>query len=61
MRNLLQLCDYEVVRTSSRVLFPFYFPLLSGLFNRVLARLTLFKSLCMTNILVARPRGGLRG
>jgi SAM-dependent methyltransferase len=58
MRNLLQLCDYEVVRTSSEVLFPFYFPLLSGLFNRVLARLTLFKFLCMTNFLIARPSGG---
>jgi SAM-dependent methyltransferase len=57
MRNLLQLCDYEVVRTSSEVLFPFYFPLLSGLFNRVLARLTLFKFLCMTNFLIARPSG----
>jgi len=60
MRNLLQLCDYEVVRTSSEVLFPFYFPLLSGLFNRVLARLTLFKFLCMTNFLIARPSGGAR-
>ena len=59
MRNLLQLCDYEVVRTSSEVLFPFYFPLLSGLFNRVLARLTLFKFLCMTNFLIARPSGGV--
>lgn len=59
MRNLLQLCDYEVVRTSSEVLFPFYFPLLSGLFNRVLARLTLFKFFCMTNFLIARQRGGV--
>lgn len=59
MRNLLQLCDYEVIRTSSEVLFPFYFPLLSGLFNRVLARLTLFKFFCMTNFLIARPSGGV--
>lgn len=57
MCNLLQLCDFEVVRSSTEVLFPFFLPLISGLFNRVLARLWLFKSLCMTNILIARPRG----
>ncbi|MBI3567391.1 MAG: glycosyltransferase family 2 protein [Gemmatimonadetes bacterium] len=56
IRNFVRLADFEVVRTEQKVLFPVRIPLLSGLVNRFLAPLPLFSSLCLVNVLVARPR-----
>ncbi len=56
MKNLLNLGDFEVVRRWAEVLFPFYIPLISPFLNRIAARLWPLKHICMTNMMIARPR-----
>jgi len=53
--NFLRLADFEVVRLEPKVLLPFYVPVLSELVNRYIAPLPLISSLCLLNVLVARP------
>jgi hypothetical protein len=52
--NLLHLAGFEVVKSDPRVLVPIYVPIISNFFNRYLAPLPVFRSLCLANILVAR-------
>jgi hypothetical protein len=53
--NLLQICDFEVIRSWTEILFPFQIPIISPIFNRFFARIWPFNHLCMTNFIVARP------
>jgi hypothetical protein len=53
--NLLKLENFELVWRDSKILIPFYIPLVSNLVNRYLAPLPVLRSLCMVNIAVARP------
>lgn len=55
--NLLDLCGFEVVETSERVLFPLGIPLLEPLCNRILSSLPLLRALCLVKTIVARPVG----
>ena len=55
IENVLRLADFEPVSSDSKVLIPFYFPLLSNFINRYIAPLPFFRSFCVVNILVARP------
>lgn len=55
IENILRLADFEPVSSDSKVLIPFYFPLLSNFINRYLAPLPFIRLFCMVNILVARP------
>jgi SAM-dependent methyltransferase len=54
VRNLLTLAGFEALQTHRIVLFPKYFPLLSGFLNRFCARLPFLSKLCMTQVVVAR-------
>lgn len=54
--NLLRLADYEIVRKNLKVLLPVYIPLLSWLFNYVLANLPLLRRLCLLEIVSAHPK-----
>jgi SAM-dependent methyltransferase len=54
MRNLLHLAGWEVVKSDARILWPVRTPLLDPLLNRWLA--PLFRPLCLTCFVVARPR-----
>ncbi|MEP6714343.1 MAG: glycosyltransferase [Terriglobia bacterium] len=54
--NLLYLAGYEPIRMSQEVLWPFRTPPLHQLANKYLVRLPLFRSLALTNVIVARPR-----
>lgn len=54
--NLLQLEGFEQVKLMRKILFPKNIPLLSPLFNRYIANLPLINHLCMTHVLVARPK-----
>ena len=54
VENLLLLTDFEIVRRDSKVIFPLYIPLLSELFNNVLALLPFFRLFALVNIAVAR-------
>jgi hypothetical protein len=53
--NLLNLENFEVIKTGKRLLFPVYVPLFSKILNKYLANLPLFNNLCFTNYLIARP------
>ncbi|MBI3357808.1 MAG: glycosyltransferase, partial [Nitrospirae bacterium] len=54
--NLFHLSDFEVVKTERRLLLPRRIPLLSRLFNQVLAYLPALHKLCLCHYIVARPR-----
>ena len=55
MSNFLLLANFEPVLINSRIICPFYIPLISGFLNRYCAQLPFFHSLCMVHILIARP------
>ena len=55
VENLLALADFEVVTRTRRILLP-VLPLLSTLFNGVLASVPPFSWFCLTYWVVARPR-----
>ncbi|MCA2876982.1 glycosyltransferase family 2 protein, partial [Microcystis sp. M051S1] len=52
--NLLILTDHDVVKAGKRFLFPFYFPILSWLFNKYIANLPFFNSFCLNQFIIAR-------
>jgi hypothetical protein len=52
--NFLTLSGYETIYHKKFILFPFNIPLISYLLNRFVARLPIFRHLCMMNITVAR-------
>ena len=54
--NLLYLANFEVIRHSQEILWPFRVPLVTGLLNRYLARLWPFKLFDLTNFIIARPQ-----
>jgi SAM-dependent methyltransferase len=55
LQNLLSLAGFQTISKGYKVLLPLRIPLLSPLFNRVLANLPGFRKLCLVEILVARP------
>ncbi len=52
--NLLHLSGYEAIYHKKFILIPFNIPVLSYFMNRFVARLPIFRHLCMMNITVAR-------
>lgn len=54
--NLLDLADFEVVKTGRRFLCPKFIPLLSGLLNKYLAQLPGLNRLCITNFVITRTQ-----
>jgi hypothetical protein len=55
IRNLLDLAGFEVLHTREHVLWPGEAPFVADVANRYLAHLPGFRSLCLTNWVVARP------
>lgn len=53
--NLLYLSGFETYRTNKRLLLPINIPVLSWLINKYVAKLPIFKSLCLNQFLFARP------
>ncbi|MFN8282656.1 MAG: glycosyltransferase [Chitinophagales bacterium] len=53
--NLLYLSGFETYRTNKRLLLPVNIPVLSWLTNKYIAKLPIFKSLCLNQFLFARP------
>jgi glycosyltransferase involved in cell wall biosynthesis len=51
---MLNLAGFELVRSSAEIMFPFGVPLLAGLFNRYVVKVSPFRHLGLTNFLVAR-------
>lgn len=57
LENLCRLADFEVVRKSGEVIFPFAIPGLAWLANRFLARMWPFTQLGLIQLVIARPIG----
>ncbi|MCB2195865.1 MAG: glycosyltransferase [Bacteroidetes bacterium] len=55
IENLLYLSDFESFRTTRSLLIPINIPIISYLFNRYIARLPLFNSMCVNKFINARP------
>lgn len=53
--NLLSLSGFDAFKSGRRLLFPKYIPLVSILLNKYIAHLPLFKSLCITSYIIAKP------
>ncbi|MBN1674717.1 MAG: glycosyltransferase [Kiritimatiellae bacterium] len=56
VENLLDLCDYEVIRKGGRLICPAFIPGLSWFLNRIVAHLPGFRHLCLTTYVIARQR-----
>ena len=56
VENLLNLADFEPIRSWPDILWVLPTPLIDRFFNRFLVKLWPFKSLALTNFIVARPR-----
>jgi glycosyltransferase involved in cell wall biosynthesis len=54
--GILSLADLEVIRTWHEILWPFHFPVIAKLCNKILAKLWPFKLFTMSNFIMARPR-----
>lgn len=55
VKNLFELCGFEVVKSGRRLLLPRHIPLISRVVNAVIANLPLVNRLCLINYTVARP------
>ena len=55
IENFLELTGFDLIRKDSRILIPFYIPLISALVNRYLAPLPLLRFFSLMNVYVARP------
>jgi SAM-dependent methyltransferase len=56
INNFLEHAGYDLINTKTLILFPYYIPLLSSFFDRILARLPMFRQLTMSRMAVARAR-----
>jgi len=54
--NLLYLCDFEVIRNWTEILWPLNTPVVASLSNRWLVKIPPFRYLALANLLVARPK-----
>jgi ubiquinone/menaquinone biosynthesis C-methylase UbiE len=52
--NLLEVENYDIIKTGKRLLLPLYIPIISWIFNRVLVQLPLIRSLSLTGYIIAR-------
>jgi SAM-dependent methyltransferase len=55
IQNLLSLAGFQTIQKGYRLLLPVRIPLLSGLFNRILANVPLLRKLALLQLVVARP------
>ena len=58
VEGLLQLENFQTVKTERKILFPMYIPVFNLLFNTILANLPLFNKLTLVSIITARPAIG---
>jgi ubiquinone/menaquinone biosynthesis C-methylase UbiE len=54
VKNILYLEDFELYKRTQRMLIPFNIPVISWLFNRYIARLPVFRNLCINQFYTAR-------
>ena len=56
LHNLLDLANFEIIRSGYRLLLPKNIPLFSWLINKYLSQLPLLRKFCVVRFIVARPR-----
>lgn len=56
IKSLLEISGWEVISSSTEILFPFEIPIISSLFNKYLVRLPVVRHLGSTLMITARPR-----
>jgi SAM-dependent methyltransferase len=56
VKGLLDLAGFEVIRSSSEILWPVRTPLVDGFFNRIAVHTWPLKHLALTNVVLARPK-----
>jgi SAM-dependent methyltransferase len=56
LHNLLDLANFEIIRSGYRLLLPKNIPIISWLFNKYLSQLPLLRKFCVVRFIVARPR-----
>jgi glycosyltransferase involved in cell wall biosynthesis len=54
--NLLYLADFQMIRTSQEILWPFRTPVLASLANKYLVKVAPFRWFALANVFVARPK-----
>lgn len=54
--NLMHLAEFEAIRLSPEILWPFQTPLVHGLANKYLVRMLPFRWFALSNVIVARPK-----
>lgn len=54
MENLLEICGYKTITKGKFILLPVYIPIVSSLFNRILAKLPLIRNICLVQYIIAR-------
>jgi SAM-dependent methyltransferase len=55
IRGLLELSGFKVYRNSRRMIFPVYIPVISELFNNIIAKFPFFRLLSINNFTFAKP------
>ena len=55
IKNLLYLAGFDAFKEGERLLLPVHIPIVSGFFNKYLAKLPLLRKLCITNYVIAKP------
>lgn len=53
--NLLDISGFQLIKHERKFLFPYYFPIVSHLFNRLIANVPIINQLNLVNFLIARP------
>ena len=54
IENIFNLCNFEVVRRTYRFLVPVYVPIVSMIFNKIIANLPGIRRLCLNHVVIAR-------
>ena len=54
--NLLRLADFESIRISHEILWPFWTPLIHQFFNKYLVKIPPFRWFALANVIVSRPK-----
>lgn len=54
--NLLNLSGFDVITRQKRLLLPIYIPIVTEIFNKLIAHMPIINSLCLTIYVVARPK-----
>jgi SAM-dependent methyltransferase len=56
LHNLLDLANFEIIRSGFRLLLPKSIPIVSWLFNKYLSQFPFLRKFCIVRFIVARPR-----